>query len=65
MDIVSLLVFLIVIGLAFWAVRTIAGAFVVPAAIVTLVHVALVIYAVLWLLESLGLWNGGPSLRLR
>jgi uncharacterized membrane protein (DUF2068 family) len=65
MDLVSLLVFLIVIGLVFWAVRTIAGAFAIPASIVTVVHVALVIYAVLWLLESVGLWSGGPSLRLR
>jgi len=63
-DIVSLIVFLIVIGLAFWAVNMLAGSFGIPAPIVTVIHVVLVIVVVLGLLQVLGLWSGGPSLRL-
>jgi hypothetical protein len=65
MDLISLLVFLIVIGLIFWAVSVLATAFAFPAPIVTVIHVVLVIVVVLWMLEALGLYSGGPSLRLR
>ena len=65
MDLIGLLVFLVIIGLVFWAVRALAGAFGIPAPIVTLITVVLVIVAVLYLLQSLGLYTGGPTIRLR
>ena len=65
MSIIGLLVALIIIGLVFWAVRAIAGAFAIPSPIVTVVYVVLVIIVVLWLLQSLGALSGGPILRLR
>lgn len=65
MDLISLLVFLIVIGLAFWGVRAISAAFGIPAPIVTVIQVVLVIICVLYLLQVLGLWSGGPRLQLR
>ncbi len=64
MTLISLLVFLILIGLAFWAVRALSGAFGIPAPIVVVIQVVLVIVAVLWLLQNLGLMSGGPTLRL-
>jgi len=65
MDLISLLVFLIIIGLGFWAVRAIAGAFSIPQPIVTVIYVILVIFCVLFLLQALGLTSGGPLLKLR
>ncbi len=65
MDLISLLVFLIIIGLIFWAVRAIVAAFEIPAPIATVIYVVLVIVAVLYLLQALGLSSGGPTLRLR
>jgi hypothetical protein len=65
MDLISLLVFLIIIGLVFWAVHTLAGTFGIPGPIVTVIDVVLVIVCVLYLLQALGLWSGGPSLRVR
>ena len=68
MSIVGLLVALIVIGLVFWAVRAIAGAFAIPPPIITIVYivyVVLVFIVVFWLLQSFGLVSGGPILRLR
>ena len=65
MSILGLLVALILIGLLFWAVRAIAGAFAIPQQIVTVIYVILVIVVVLWLLQSLGGLSGGPILRLR
>lgn len=62
MDLISLIVFLIVIGLAFWIVRTLSGAFGIPAPIVTVIYVVLVVIVVLYLLQILG---AGPTLRLR
>jgi hypothetical protein len=64
MDVVSLLVFLILIGLVFWCVRMLSGAFGIPAPIVTVIYVILVVFIVLYLLQALG-YSGGPSLRLR
>lgn len=63
MDLIGLLVFLIIIGLAFWAVRTLSGAFGIPAPIVTVIYVVLVIFVVVYLLQILQ--GGGPVLRLR
>lgn len=64
MSIVSLIVALVIIGLLFWVVRTLAGAFGIPAPIVSVIYVVLVVIVVLWLLQSLGLSSGGPVLRL-
>jgi hypothetical protein len=64
MDLSHLLVFLILLGLAFWATGAIGSAFGIPAPILTVIHVVLVIFAVLWVLEALDLHHGGPSLRL-
>ena len=65
MDLIGLLVVLIIVGLVFWAVRAISGAFGIPAPIVTVIYVILVIVVVLYLLQSLGLYSGGPTLRIR
>jgi hypothetical protein len=64
MSLIGLLVFLIIIGLVFWATHALAGAFGIPAPIVTVIQVVLVIIAVLYLLQVLGLWSGGPTIRL-
>ncbi len=58
MSILSLLVFLIIIGLVYWAIQQIAGAFGIPAPIVTIINVILVVVVVLWLLQFVG----GPAL---
>jgi uncharacterized membrane protein len=58
-------VFLIIIGLVFWAVKMLSGAFGIPQPIVTVIYVILVVFIVLYLLQALGLYSGGPSLRLR
>ena len=64
MDLISLLLLIIVIGLIFWAVRALAGAFSVPQPIVTVIYVLLVIICVLWLLQAFGLSTHVPPLRL-
>jgi len=64
MDLLSLLVLLIIIGLVFWAVRALAGAFAIPAPIVTVVYVILVVVVVLYLLQMIG-GVTLPSLHLR
>jgi hypothetical protein len=65
MDLISLIVGLVLLGLAFWVIRTLSGAFGIPAPIVTVLQVIVVVFAVLWLLQAFGLWSGGPSIRLR
>ena len=63
-DLISLLVFIIIIGILFWAVRQLAGAFNVPQPIVTVIYVLLVIICVLWLLQAFGLSAHLPALRI-
>lgn len=65
MSIIELLVFVVVLCLLVWGVRAILAAFSIGPPISTLVHVALVVIVVLWLLSALGLWSGGPSLNIR
>lgn len=65
MSLISLLIFLILVGLVFWVIRTLAGAFSIPAPIVTVIYVVLVVVVVLYLLQLLGLSTGGPVLRLQ
>ena len=62
MDLMGLVILLIVIGLAFWVVRQLAGAFAIPAPIVTVIYVVLVVIVVVYLLQLLG--GGLPALRL-
>lgn len=61
MDILGLVVFLIIIGLAFWAVNTLSATFGIPAPIVTVINVILVILIIIYLL---GLIGYGPGIRL-
>jgi hypothetical protein len=65
MSIIGLLVFLIVVGLVFWVIRTLASTLAIPAPIVTVLQVILVVVVVLYLLDAFGLWNAGLTLRLR
>lgn len=62
MTLIGLVVFLIIIGLAFWAVKALSGAFGIPAPIVVTIQVILVIFVVLYLLQNL---TGVGNLRLR
>jgi len=64
MSVISLIVFLVIIGLVFWVVRTLSAAFKIPDPIVSVIYVVLVVVVVLWLLQALGLYSGGPSFRL-
>jgi len=64
MSLVGLLAFLIIIGLVFWAVRALSGAFGIPQPIVTVIYVVLVIVCVMYLMQVLGIWSGGPTIRL-
>jgi hypothetical protein len=57
-NILSLLVVLIVLGLIFWAVRALSAAFSIPPPIVTVIYVLLVVIVVLWLLSQFGLIGG-------
>lgn len=65
MDVISLFIFLILVGLVFWGVNALSGAFGIPGPIVTIIHVFLVVIVVLYLLQALGVWSGGPVLRFR
>ena len=59
MNIVSLLLTLIVIGLVFWAVRALLAAFSIGDPIATVCYVLLVVLVVLWLVQVLGGGNLG------
>jgi len=54
MDLIGLVILLIIIGVIFWAVRTLAGAFGIPPPIVTVIYVVLVIIVLVYLLQVLG-----------
>lgn len=53
---ISLVVLLIVVGLIFWVVSALSGAFGIPAPIVTVIQVILVVFVVIYLL---GMLSGG------
>jgi hypothetical protein len=61
--IITVIVFLVIVGLLFWAVRTLAPTFGIPPQITNVLLVILVVIVVLWLLQATGLWSG--SFRLR
>lgn len=58
MTIIGLLVFLIILGVLFWAVRALSVAFGIPAPVVTVIYVLLVVIALLWVLSAFGLIGG-------
>lgn len=64
MSIIGFLVALIVIGVLLWAVRTLSAALGIPPPIVTVIYVVMVVLTLLWILQALGLWAGGPVLRV-
>lgn len=61
MSVLSLLVVLILVGLCFWVLRTLAPALSIPQPIVTVLYVILVVFVVIWLLQAL---TGTAVLRL-
>jgi hypothetical protein len=65
MSLIGLLVALIVVGVVFWAVRALAGAFAIPAPIVTVIYVLLVVVALIWILSACGLIGGGMGFASR
>ena len=62
MGLLSLLFVVLILCLVYWAVHRLAAAFGLPAQIVVVIDVLLVIIAVLWIAQWLGVM---PSLRLR
>jgi hypothetical protein len=60
MTIVGLIVVLVLVGLAFWVIRQLSGAFGIPQPIVTVIYVILVVLVVLWLLSAFGLIPAVP-----
>ena len=65
MDLLTLLVYLIVICVVFWAVRALLGAFSIGEPIATVVQVLLVVLVLLALVGALTGSPGLGSLRLR
>lgn len=61
MSLISLVVGLIVIGLLLWAVQQLPG----NATIKNIAYVVIVVFAVLWLLQQLGLMGSVSDLQLR
>ena len=62
MSIISLVVFLVVIGVALWLVNTMIP---MDQKIKTLLNVVVILAVCLWLLRVFGLFHGGPVLRFR
>ncbi len=63
MSLIGLLVIIIVLGLAWWAVHRLAGAFGLPAPIVAILDVVLVVVFVIYLLDAFGLTPSLPRIR--
>lgn len=63
MDLIGLLVVLILVGLVYWAIHRIAGAFGIPAPIVTVIDVLLVVIVVLYLIRTFLGGGALPTLR--
>jgi len=55
----ELLVALVILGLILWVVSQLP----IDATIKRIIHVVAVVIAVLWCLQTLGLWTGFPPLR--
>lgn len=65
MNIVSLIVVLLIFCVVIWAVRALMSAFGIGDPIATVVQVLIALLVVLWIIQSLGVFGGGPVLRLR
>jgi len=65
MSLISLLVILLVFCVVIWAARALMSAFSIGDPIATVVYVILVLVAVLYVVQSLGLIGGSPALRIR
>lgn len=63
MSLIGLLVALLVFCLLVWAARSLMAAFGIGDPIATIVQVIIVVFFVLFLLQSMG-YIGGPSLRI-
>lgn len=63
MSILTILFALILVGVLFWGVRAISGAFGIPPQIVVVVQVILVVLCLIWIMSALGVVPGG-NLRL-
>lgn len=61
MSLIGILIALIIIGVIFWAVRALIGAFGIPDPIATVVYVLLVLITLLWILNQIGY---GPNIRI-
>jgi hypothetical protein len=59
LPIVSIIVAVLLLALALWALRTLAPTIGLPAPVVTVLYVLVVCLFVLWLLGALGLLSGG------
>ena len=62
MSLIGILVALIIVGLAWWAINKLLTAFGIGNPIATVVQVLFVVFVILWLVGLLGY---GPNLRLR
>lgn len=60
MSLISLIVVLIVIGVALWAIQQLP----IDPAIRNIIRVLVIVFAVLWLLQALGLFSGMGSIRV-
>jgi hypothetical protein len=62
MPLVSLIVFLVIVGVVLWLLNTLIP---MDQKIKTIINVIVVLAVCLWLLEAFGLLHGGPTLRIR
>lgn len=66
MTLIGLLVLVIILGVAFWAVRALSAAFSIPEPIRTVILVLLVIVALIVVLNAFGVTTlGSSTLRLK
>ena len=65
MSLMVLIVVVLLLCVAIWAVRTLMAAFALPQPIQAVIMVLIVVFFVLWVVSQLGLLGGGPVLRLR
>jgi hypothetical protein len=61
----TLLVVVIVFAVVYWALMSVLGACGIGEPVLTIVRVVLALLFLVWLLGSLGVVSGLPSLRLR
>lgn len=64
MNLISLLIILLIFCVVLWAARAIMAAFGVGDPIATIVYVVIVLFGLIWLIQTLGFIGGGPVLRL-